>query len=118
MNPEALVASAGIPLGTFLYCVVAGLVPVVNAEIFLVAGAAPGPPHVRERDGRAPPVLRDLRARRDAPLPARALRRGGVRGTAHPLRRLRLAALGGALDRRRAAVDSGRGRGPCCFRAR
>lgn len=43
MNPEALVASAGIPLGTFLYCVVAGLVPVVNAEIFLVAVAAAAP---------------------------------------------------------------------------
>jgi membrane protein YqaA with SNARE-associated domain len=40
MNPDALVASSGLPLATFAYCVVAGLVPVVNAEIFLVAVAA------------------------------------------------------------------------------
>jgi membrane protein YqaA with SNARE-associated domain len=47
MNLDAVGAELGIYLGTFLYCFVAGLVPVVNAELWVigVAGlvARPGP---------------------------------------------------------------------------
>lgn len=43
MDLDALVASIGVPAATFVYCVVAGLVPVFNAEIFLLAVAAMAP---------------------------------------------------------------------------
>lgn len=43
MSVEELVARLGLPLGTFVYCVVSGFVPVVNAELFLVGVAAVAP---------------------------------------------------------------------------
>jgi membrane protein YqaA with SNARE-associated domain len=43
MNVEELVARAGLPLATFVYCVASGFIPIVNAEIFLVGAAALAP---------------------------------------------------------------------------
>lgn len=43
MDVEALVGGLGLPLATFVYCVVSGLVPVVNAELFLVGVASVAP---------------------------------------------------------------------------
>jgi membrane protein YqaA with SNARE-associated domain len=40
VSPDALVVRLGLPLATFVYCVVSGFVPVVNAELFLVGVAA------------------------------------------------------------------------------
>ena len=38
-----LVVRLGVPLATFVYCVASGFIPVVNAELFLVAVAATSP---------------------------------------------------------------------------
>jgi membrane protein YqaA with SNARE-associated domain len=43
MSVEELVARVGLPLATFLYCVASGFIPVLNAEVFLVAAAALAP---------------------------------------------------------------------------
>ncbi len=43
VTPEALVGRLGLPLATLAYCVASGFVPVLNAEIFLVAIAAVAP---------------------------------------------------------------------------
>ena len=43
MSPDALVARLGFPIATFVYCVVSGFVPVLNAEVFLVGIAAFAP---------------------------------------------------------------------------
>jgi membrane protein YqaA with SNARE-associated domain len=40
---DDLVVQLGLPLATFLYCVASGIVPVLNAEIFLVGVAALAP---------------------------------------------------------------------------
>jgi membrane protein YqaA with SNARE-associated domain len=40
---DELVVRLGLPLATFLYCVASGIVPVLNAEIFLVGVAALAP---------------------------------------------------------------------------
>jgi membrane protein YqaA with SNARE-associated domain len=40
---DDLVVRLGLPLATFLYCVASGLVPILNAEIFLVGVAAISP---------------------------------------------------------------------------
>ena len=37
MNIDELLASYGLHLGTFIVCVISGFVPVVNAEVYLVA---------------------------------------------------------------------------------
>lgn len=44
MDADALISSTGLPVATFVYCVAAGLVPIVNAEIYLVAVAAAATP--------------------------------------------------------------------------
>lgn len=43
MSAEELIVRLGIPLATFLYCIASGFIPVVNAELFLVAVAAAAP---------------------------------------------------------------------------
>lgn len=43
MSAEELVGRVGLPLATFLYCVGSGFIPVLNAEVFLVAAAALAP---------------------------------------------------------------------------
>jgi membrane protein YqaA with SNARE-associated domain len=40
---DDLVVRLGIPLATFVYCIASGFIPVVNAEVFLVAVAATSP---------------------------------------------------------------------------
>lgn len=44
LSGEELVVRLGLPLATFVYCVASGVIPVVNAEIFLVGVAAVAPP--------------------------------------------------------------------------
>jgi membrane protein YqaA with SNARE-associated domain len=43
VSPDGYLARLGVPLGTFVYCVVSGLVPVFNAELFLVGIASFAP---------------------------------------------------------------------------
>ncbi len=43
MSADDLVVRLGYPLATFVYCIVSGFVPVVNAELFLVGIAALAP---------------------------------------------------------------------------
>ena len=43
MSVEELVARVGLPLATFVYCIASGFIPVLNAEVFLVAAAALAP---------------------------------------------------------------------------
>lgn len=43
LSGEDLVVRLGLPLATFVYCLVSGIVPVVNAEVFLLAVAAVAP---------------------------------------------------------------------------
>lgn len=43
MTVEELVGRVGLPLATFVYCVASGFIPVLNAELFLLAAAALAP---------------------------------------------------------------------------
>jgi membrane protein YqaA with SNARE-associated domain len=43
LSGEELVLRLGLPLATFVYCVASGVIPIVNAEIFLVGVAAVAP---------------------------------------------------------------------------
>ncbi len=44
LTGEELVVRLGLPLATFVYCLLSGIVPFVNAELFLLAVAAIAPP--------------------------------------------------------------------------
>ncbi len=44
LSGEDLVVRLGLPLATFVYCVASGIIPIVNAEIFLFGVAAVAPP--------------------------------------------------------------------------
>ena len=44
LSGEELVLRLGLPVATFVYCIASGIIPVVNAEIFLVGVAAVAPP--------------------------------------------------------------------------
>lgn len=44
MSSEEIVVRLGIPLATFAWCLASGIVPVVNAELFLLGVAALTPP--------------------------------------------------------------------------
>ena len=43
MTVDDLVVQLGLPLATFLFCAASGVIPVLNAEIFLVGAAALSP---------------------------------------------------------------------------
>lgn len=44
LSGEELVVRLGLPLATFVFCIGSGIVPVLNAEIFLLGVAAVAPP--------------------------------------------------------------------------
>lgn len=44
MSAEEIVSQLGIPLATFVWCMTSGVLPIVNAELFLVGVAAVTPP--------------------------------------------------------------------------
>ena len=44
MSAEEIIVRLGIPLATFVYCMASGIVPILNAELFLIGLAAVTPP--------------------------------------------------------------------------